>query len=191
MLADLREFMDSQFEGGADGEVAHDAIVAYVTTVQRGTFAAVVEALGVRGRLQEEFMQILRHHFSVETCATLYMHGNLTQAGYQAISNIMAGIWDNVIEKFIRLVAPDGKTPIPRLVSLRMLMDYFSECDKELGLASVHMGQGGVLNLVVILKAQVEYLLDGATEEQIPKKIPVQLAVDADGWHKKPTVVSR
>ena len=123
----------------------------------------------------------------MENCAALFMHGNLTHAGYQAISNILSGMWSHVDGKFLQLMAPDGKTPVPRLASLHVLLQYFNECAAELGMESVHEGQGGVLNIEMILKSQVEHLLKDALDEHIPVFIPTLLAADSAGWSKKPT----
>ena len=194
LVSDLREFMDSKFDGGDGGEVSIRAVTAYLQASPE-TASAVVEALGVKTAVQEEFLDILKRHYSVENCAALFMHGNLTHAGYQAISNIMSGVYDNINDKFVRLMAPDGKTAVPRMVSLHVLLEYFRQCAEEFGVESVHEGQGGVLNVEKVLQSQVEHLLaqPGSQQEQqgehaaVPEQIPVQLAADSAGWSKKPT----
>ena len=186
LVEDLRQFMDEKFEGGHEGEVARMAVVAYLKS-KPGIASCVVSQLGLREQVQAEFISILKEHYNVENCAALFMHGNLTHAGYQAISNLMAGVWDSVDEKFVRLMAPDGKTPIPRMASLHVLLDYFKKCAEEFGVESLHEGQGGALNIQRVLQSQVEYLLKDAEPESIPQQIPVQFAADSAGWSKKPT----
>ena len=186
LVDDLREFMDSRFDGGHEGQVATDAVVAYLRASPETT-RVVVSELGLHKQIQQQFLDILREHYSVENCAALFMHGNLSHAGYQAISNILAGVYDNINEKFVRLMAPDGQTPIPRLTSLHVLLEYFKQVAEEFGMESVHQGQGGVLNLESVLKSQVEHLLDGVEQGEVPEQIAVQLAADSAGWSKKPT----
>lgn len=96
--------MSKRFHEGCDGVVARDAIVAYISVAPHNTAQAVVEALGLREHMQQRFIDFLRRHFKVEKCVALFIHGNLTKAGYQAISNIVAGVWDDANEAVVRLM---------------------------------------------------------------------------------------
>ena len=184
---DLTQFMENKYDGGVHGDLAVTVLHALLSR-HPASKDALVEKIGVKKDIQQEFQAILRNHWSVETCAAIFIHGGMTHREYQAVSNIMCGTWDDILEKFNRLLLPDGKTPLPRWASLHKILAYIKESCLELGLESLEDGQAAVLDIKLVLRAQLEYLLDGAIEpEDIPEEVPVQLAADCAGWHKKPS----
>ena len=183
---ELKSFMENRFDGGCDGDVAATALHVLLLR-NAGLREMVLERLGVREDMQHQFITILKQHWSVETCTAMFLHGGLTHAGYQAVSNIASGTWNAVNEQFDRLLCPDGSTPLPRWASLHKITAYIKDCCDELGLTSLGGGQAAALSISSVLKARLEELLELATEEDdIPDLVTVQLAADSAGWHKKP-----
>ena len=146
----------------------------------------VCTELQVFEKVEQTVVRAIETHWSQEICAGIYIHGDFTKAGWQAMVNLMSKEYDMETEEFVRVRLPYG-SQLPKFTSLHTLNAFMESASVgKYGLEAVEGGKGAVLNLTSVLKCRLRAILRTGTT--LPQTIAVQLVADAAGWRKKPSV---
>ena len=141
--------------------------------------------LRVYHKAEAETVQAIQAHWTLDVCAAMFSHGDLTFAGYQAIINLMCRSYNHNTDSFEDVRLPHGSS-MPHLVSKNKLWNYIQSIAEEFGIKSLDNGQAAALDIKAVLLSRLGAIKKAYKDERLPENIRVQLAADAANWRRKP-----
>ena len=124
LSASLHFYMGN-LPGGEDGQLAKSMLVAFF--VERPTLLHhLLAELDVHTRLEMETVEAIQERWTFDICAAMFVHGELTYAGYQALINIMSRTYCVEVDTSEPISLPHGPT-MPRLKSKYKLHHHLLE----------------------------------------------------------------
>ena len=183
----LTAYLDANLEGGSEGALAKAMLTVFFSE-HPDMLRRIMIDLGQFSELERETVQSIEEQWTIDICAAMFVHGDLTYAGYQAILNIMSKAYNFDNDQFQEIQLPHG-TAMPKLRSKNKLHVHLLSIAEEFGLKSQDDGRAASVDVRIVLTSRLRAIkkMHDRLDLPMPSSVKVQLAADAAGWRKRPS----
>ena len=160
----LNEFLDSTLaDGGAHGELAKAMMVTFFAD-NKDLLEHILTELQWYEEAERSTVEAIEERWTLDICTAIFIHGDLTFAGYQALINIMSKAYDFSDDTFKAISLPHG-TEMPKLQSKNKLHMHLKEIAELFDMKPLEQGQGVSVNIHTLLSARLQLMRNLASEK--------------------------
>ena len=145
--------LEGCLDGDSDSDNAKKILKNFFTK-----YPSMLEHLLVDMKVYENAEQrtvdAIQEHWTEDVCAAMFVHGDLTYAGYQAIINIMSRTYCFETDAFLDIELPHG-SKMPRPVSKNKMWNHVKAISEEFGITSLGEGQAAALEIKTVLRSRL------------------------------------
>ena len=183
----LTSYLDRQLTGGAYGPLAKSMMATFFSENPQ-MLRDIMGELQYFSEIEKDTVAAIEDRWSLDICAAIFVHGELTYAGYQAILNITSKTYNAETDRFDPFFLPHG-SEMPKLKSKNSLHEHIREIADEFGIKSMQDGRAAALDVRSVLRSRLRVVKDLHDRHNLPMpdSIQVQLAADAATWRKRPS----
>ena len=183
----LTSYLDHHLEGGATGQLAKAMMTTFFSEHPQ-MLRDILNRLPTLAEIEKETVDAIEEQWTLDICAAMFVHGELTYAGYQAILNIMSKAYSFENDRFEPMILPQG-SEMPKLKSKNSLHEHIKEIADEFGIKSMQDGRAAALDVRTVLRSRLQAIkkVHDRYDLPMPDSVQIQLAADAATWRKRPT----
>ena len=187
MRASLTKFLEDELQGGAAGGLAKAMMTSFFIENPL-MLQEIVTDLEIFEHAERETVRAIEEQWSMDICAAMFVHGELTFAAYQALINIMSKTYNLEKDEFEPICLPYG-TEMPKFKSKNRLHVHLLEIAQEFGIKPMANGQAASVDVRKVLDSRLRAIKrrHDMYELPMPAHVKVQLAADAATWRKRPS----
>lgn len=184
----LNAFLNAELakHGGADGDMCKTMMVGFFSEHSNILEHLLIE-LQVYEDIERQTVQCIQQKWDLDACTAMFVYGNMTWEGYQAVLNLLSKEFCDSTETFDIMTCPHG-TKFPKLQSKYKLFAHVNEIAKTFGLQQLDDGRAAAIDIKRIIQSRLQVVKrhSDKSRQPLPSVIMVQLAADAAGWRKRP-----
>lgn len=184
----LTNFIDTELQrdGGVHGEMAKAMLVTFFAE-NTSLLEHILTELQVYEKAEQKTVSAIEGRWTLDICTAIFIHGDLSYAGYQALINIMSKEYSFSEDSFQSIRLPYG-TEMPKMQSKNKLHEHLKVIADIFGMKPLDHGKGVAVNIKNLVEARLQHMNNLATEQHpLPRHVKVQLSADAAGWRKRPS----
>ena len=148
--------------GGVNGDTANTMMVSFFAE-HTELLEHVLTRLQVYEASERKTVKSIEDRWTIDTCTTIFIHGGLTFAGYQALINIMSKAYNFSDDTFQPMQLPHGKE-LPRLHSKNKIHQHLATVAEMFGMKPLNEGKGVALNINSLVQARLQHIRSLSTD---------------------------
>jgi len=132
-------------------------------------------------------VEAIGEFWTLDACTAVFLHGDLSYAGHQALVNIMSKAYDFRSDSFTAVHLPRG-CGMPRQKSMNKVESHLKVIAELFNVKPLEDGQATAVDINTLVSRRMQLMMDLCTEKRpLPVSLQVQVAANATGWTKKPS----
>ena len=172
----LEEFLNKELaiDGGASGEMAKTMMVGFFSQ-HTDMLEHVLTEMQVYEAAERRTVEAIQEQWSQDVCTAIFVHGDMTYAGYQALVNLTSKTYCFNTDTFLPVQLPYGSA-MPKLKSKNMLRAHLQQISEMHGLKTMEGGRAAAVNIHTLLQLRLTHIRKHAPEQaSLPATIKVRL----------------
>ena len=169
LTEDLSSYLQDQLacKGGIHGDTAKAVMVSFFAK-HTDLLEHILTELQVYETAERKTVEAIEEQWTVDTCTSIFIHGGLTFAGYQALINIMSKAYNFSDDSFYPIKLPHG-TEMPKLNSKNKLHNHLTTLADMFGMKPLDEGKGVAVNINKLVEARLQLIQRMSTEQHPPQ----------------------
>ena len=172
----LEDFLNMELGsgGGASGELAKTMMVGFFSQYTN-MLEHILTEMQVYEAAERRTVEAIQEKWSQDVCTAIFVHGDMTYAGYQALINLTSKTYCFNTDTFLPVQLPYG-SEMPKLRSKNMLRAHLQEISEMHGLKTMEGGRAAAVDIKKLLQLRLSHIRKHAPEQaSLPATIKVRL----------------
>ena len=172
----LEEFLSRELaiDGGASGEMAKTMMVGFFSQ-HTDMLEHILTEMQVYEAAERRTVEAIQEKWSQDVCTAIFVHGDMTYAGYQALINLTSKTYCFNTDTFLPMQLPYG-SDMPKLRSRNMLRAHLQEIFEMHGLKTMEGGRAAAVDIHKLLQLRLTHIRKHAPKQaSLPATIKVRL----------------
>ena len=173
----LTEFLNTELlgrHGGVGGELAKSMFVSFFAE-NTSMLEHVMTELQIYEAAERQTVQAIQNLWTLDICAAVLIHGDMSLAGYQAVLNILSKTYEFADDRFRPIVLPHG-TEMAKLCSRNSLQDHLKKVTEFFGMEVLDNGRAAAVDIRLVIVGRLKLMksvADASQEHPLPSTMEV------------------
>ena len=177
LKSSLTEFLNEELlgrHGGVPGELAKSMFVSFFAE-NTSMLEHIMTELQIYEAVERQTVAAIQNLWTLDVCAAVFIHGDMSLAGYQAVLNILSKTYEFADDRFKPILLPHG-TEMAKLCSRNSLQNHLRQVSEFFGMEVLDNGRAAAVDIRLVIVGRLKLMksvADSSQEHPLPSTMVV------------------